>query len=110
MYQLVSYLQIKGLIYTEISVELWNWIKIVAHGYKQSVSFGKSVQCYFFYKCTIVHILSNTWNTIRVLKQNGTKKSLPQIYSTSKGVGHLHAISITPTLFRKISPLKYPLF
>lgn len=63
------------LIYTEISGGLWNWIKMVAHGYKRSVSFGKSVQCYFFYKCTMVYILSNTWNTIRVLKQNGKKNN-----------------------------------
>lgn len=109
MYQLVSYLQIKGLIYTEISGGLWNWIKMVGYGYINKVFHFESVQYYFFYKCTMVYVLSNTWNTIRVLEQNGTKKSLPQIYSTLKlkGVGHLHAISNTPTLFRKISPLKY---
>lgn len=66
MYQLVSYLQIKGLIYTEISVGLWNWIKIVANGYKQGVHLEKVYSVIFFYKCTMVHGLSNTWNTIRV--------------------------------------------
>lgn len=61
MYQLVSYLQIKGLIYTEI---LGGIVKLNKNGiYLMAINkvlHLKSVQYYFFYKCTMVYVLSNT--------------------------------------------------